>query len=403
MKFVLATNSCVPADKEGGPAYATFHLAKALRECGDDVAIVTTDRNGVGRLTVPLDQWVDVEGVPVFYARTAPGAWIYSREYRSALDAVLPGADACIMPGIFWNYTGIAAWRACRRHGVPYATIPHGLLSPWALRHRGLKKAIYWRLVARRIVAGSSAYLASADRERLDAESAGLRLKVDVVPNGGDHLDAAGYTDPAAHRENLASIGDGRYVLFLGRVHEKKGLDFLMAAFPTVAARHPDVRLVIAGAVDPAYEATFAALLAASPVRDRVVVLGNVNGARKTALLAHATMFALISHSEGLPVAAVEALTAGLPVILTAECNLPEIVVADAGREVPREPVAVAAAINGLLDDEARRREVAENARRLARDVFSWAAVARRVRTICEGLRTVAVARLGTAAGASSR
>lgn len=387
MNLTLATNSCVPADKEGGPAYATFHLARALKDEGATVRIVTTDRNGTDRLAVPVDTWTDCGGVPVFYARTWPGAWIYSTSFGPALREALRGGDACIMPGIFWNYTGLAAWRECRRAGVPYLTIPHGLLSPWALKHKGIKKALYWRLVARRLVAGSSAFMASAEQERIDARQAGLDLPVHVVPNGADHLLGLDAQVPDAHEATRRMTEGHRYILFLGRIHEKKGLDILLPAFSLISREHPDVRLVIAGAVDPAYASTFEALLAASTARNRIVITGNVDGPPKAAMLRHATVFALTSYSEGLPVAVLEALGAGVPVVITPECNLPEIVPADAGIEVPRDPQVVARAIADLLGREDRRQQVAANAAALARDAFSWASVARRVMVICDEVR----------------
>lgn len=387
MKLTLTTNSCVPADREGGPSYATYYLARALQREGCDVQIVTTDRNGSDRLRVRLDTWQEVGGVPVYYAKTSPGAWMYSTTYAAAAREALQDSDACIMPGIFWNYTGLVAWRACRRLDVPYFTIPHGLLSPWALRHKWLKKAVYWQLIARRIVLGSTALLASAEQERLDGQRAGLRLPMYVVPNGGDHLDGLHLDDPAAHDVTSHQTGGQRYVLFLGRIHEKKGLDILVPAFCEIARRHADVRLVIAGAVDPAYARTFEALLAASSVRDRIVLTGNVDGPRKAAMLKHAQLVALTSYSEGLPVVALEALGAGTPVVLTPECNLPEVIAAEAGVVVPRVPAEVASAISCLLEDEPRRRRLSANAAALARESFSWTSVAHRVLAICAEVR----------------
>jgi glycosyltransferase involved in cell wall biosynthesis len=387
MKLTLTTNSCVPADKEGGPPYASFYLAQALQREGCEARIVSTDRNGRDRLRVRLDAWTRVSGVPVFYAKTSPGAWMYSATYAEAAQHALQDSDACIMPGIFWNYTGLAAWRACRRFNVPYFTIPHGLLSPWAMRHKGLKKALYWRMIARRIVSGSHALLASAEQERRDGRRAGLRLPMHVVPNGGDHLHGLDLDDPHAHDATLQLTGGQRYVLFLGRIHEKKGLDILVPAFSEVARRHRDVRLVIAGTIDPAYARTFDALLGASDVRDRIVLTGNVDGPRKAAMLRYASLFALTSYSEGLPVVALEALAAGTPVILTPECNLPEIVSAAAGVEVRRDPAVVARVLGDLLGDETRRQQISVNAAALARDSFSWASVARRVLTICADVR----------------
>ncbi len=389
MNITLATNSLLPADKEGGPAYSNFYLAKALVEAGANVRVVTTDRNGLDRLDVETDSWCSVEGMPVFYARSRSGAWLYCSTYADAARYAVERSDVCIMSGLFWNYTGLAAWRACTRFDVPYITMPRGLLSPWALGHKGVKKAVYWRLVARRIVRGSSALIALADQERRELDEMSVDVPLHVVPNGAYLAEGEGGAGRADARL-LARIGAERYVLFLGRIHKKKGLDILIPAFSEVARQDPGVLLVIAGSVDPAYSATFRSLLEASDVRSRIVLAGNVTGPTKAALLRRAALFVLTSYSEGLPMAALEALAAGLPVVLTPECNLPEIKVADAGVEVARDPHAVAHAISAILEDEPRRRRLAGNAAGLAREVFSWASVGRRVLGICGEVRRAA-------------
>lgn len=392
MNIAIATNALLPADKEGGPAYSNFYLARSLAEAGANVRVVTTTRNGPDRLDVPADAWTEREGVPVFYAHTRPGAWMYSRTYAHAIDATVARSDVCIMAGIFWNHTGLAAARACWRHRVPYVTMPRGLLSPWALRHKGLKKRVYWTLLARHIVNGSAALVALAQQEERDIAATGVRRPVHVVPNGAfvDGLAGAeaGEPAPAAMEQNpLAPTAE--YILFLGRIHPKKGLDILIPAFDRVASSFPGVSLVIAGSVDADYAARFQALLAQSTARARIVLAGNVSGAAKAKLLGGAAVFALTSHSEGLPVAVLEALAAGRPIVLTAGCNLPEVAADDAGIEVALEVDATAQALARLLGDVALRARLGANALRLARESFSWDAVARRMLAICRSVTGV--------------
>lgn len=394
MRITIAANSLLPADKEGGPAHSNFYLARALRGAGADVRVVATDRNGPGRLTVPLDQWIEREGVPVFYARTHGGPWIRSPAYAAAVHDAVARSDVCVMCGIFWNHTGLAAVRACRHAGVPFATLPRGLLSPWALRHKGLKKWLYWHLVARRLVQWSAGMIALSQQEREDIEAMGIGVPVEVVPNGAfveDMANLAGRLEPPS--------SSASYVLFLGRIHAKKGLDILLPAFERIAGDHPGLALVVAGSVDPAYAAEFERLLARNTARERIRLVGNVSGEEKARWLAGASLFALTSYSEGLPVAVLEALSAGVPVVITPGCNLPEVTEAEAGIEVPPEAGSVAKAIARLAGDAALRRRMAFNARQLARDRFAWESVGRRVLGICE----VIAASRPTAIGQSVR
>lgn len=385
MNITIATNALLPADKEGGPAYSNFYLAQALLKAGAAVCVVTTDRNGPDRLDVPVDRWIERDGAPVFYASTRAGAWIRSPSYAEAIDGAVAKSDVCIMSGVFWNHTGFAAARACWRGSVPYITMPRGLLSPWALNHKGLKKRLYWNLLARRIVDHSAALVALAEQEERDIISTGIRRPVHVIPNGAfvDGLDLAGGAPAAPSTLSLPSSVK-RYVLFLGRIHPKKGLDVLIPAFDRVAARFEDVALVIAGTSDADYQEQFDALLKKAATRERIHLVGNVSGAAKAALLRGASVFALTSYSEGLPVAVLEALAAGQPVVLTPGCNLPEVSAKGAGLEVRLDAEAVALALMRVLDDSSLRQSLAANALRLARESFSWDAVARRMLNLCQ-------------------
>jgi glycosyltransferase involved in cell wall biosynthesis len=382
MRIAIATNSLLPADKEGGPAHSSFYLAKALRAAGSDVRVVTTDRNGPERLTIPLNRWTERDGVPVFYASTRNGAWIRSPTYAEAIRFAVERSDVCVMSGIFWNYTGLVAARACRRLNVPYVTLPRGLLSPWALRHKGLKKRLYWTLLAERIVGRSAAIIALARQEFEDVRAVHLNVPAYIVPNGAyvEELSSVG------RREQSPEAGNSPYILFLGRIHAKKGLDILIPAFEQIARSRPNLSLVIAGTVDTAYAREFEELLSESPVRDRIRLTGNVSGADKARLLAGASIFALTSHSEGLPVAVLEALSAGLPVVITPGCNLPEVAAAHAGIEVAPEVQSTAAALMRLVADPDLRSEFGSNARKLARESFSWEGAARGVLEVCRSV-----------------
>lgn len=380
MRITLATNSLLPADKEGGPAHSNFYLAKALQGVGVDARILTTDRNGTSRLKVPLDRWIERDGVPVYYASTNDGAWIRSPSYATAAREVIAASDVCILSGIFWNYTGLVASVACRSLGVPYVTMPRGLLRPWALRHKGLKKRLYWTLLAGRIVRNSAALIAVARQELDDIRAMGLAVPTYVIPNG------AFTEDVADDDRSKCGVEPRPYVLFLGRIHAIKGLDILLPAFERVSREQPDLSLVIAGTVDEAYRPQFEKLLAASGARDRIQLIGNIAGSRKSRLLAGATVFALTSHSEGMPVAVLEALAAGLPVVITSGCNLPEVAAAEAGIEVHPDSDAVAAAIGRLLADADLRTRIGSNARKLAAEEFSWDGIARRVLAVCRSV-----------------
>jgi poly(glycerol-phosphate) alpha-glucosyltransferase len=166
--------------------------------------------------------------------------------------------------------------------------------------------------------------------------------------------------------------------LFLGRLHPRKGVEVLVRAFK--AANVPGARLVIAGPDD-------GALASIQPLLDeRMIVTGYLAGAARLAALASADVFALPATGEGLSMAALEAMAAGLPVLLSPGCNLPEAGDAGAGLIVPPEVDSLAGALRALLTDPVRRAAMGAAGRTLARDRFTWDAVAAGLEAVYAGM-----------------
>jgi glycosyltransferase involved in cell wall biosynthesis len=385
----MVTNSYYPATEEGGPPFSNRELAESMVRAGAKVVVVTTDRNGAGRLKVSTNQWTNVGGVSVFYARTRSGAWIRSPEFRRATRDAIAKAHICLMSSVFWNYTGLSCWRACLESGIPYISYPRGLLGPSALQYKQLKKMIYWKLIARRIVNGSSAIVMLADREAKLVAQMRLTPRVIVIPNGAPRAIEASVSSPASSVGTRVEVlrRDG-YLLFLGRVHATKGLDLLLPAFAASVANGVSARLIIAGPIDKSYEVEFRKVLSQCSVANRVEVVGTVSGPEKYDLLRGARAFVLCSYGEGLPVAVLEAMSVGTPVIVTEECNLPDVAREHAGIEVQLNVRSISDAIDTIWSDDQLRQELSANAIRLTRDKFSWDSIGARTVALCRDIIT---------------
>jgi glycosyltransferase involved in cell wall biosynthesis len=172
--------------------------------------------------------------------------------------------------------------------------------------------------------------------------------------------------------------------LFLGRLHPKKGLDLLVKAWTRVPAAS-DWELVIAGPDENGHEAEVRDWVRRAGLDSRVIFTGQVWGPKKYDLLASADLFVLTSYSEGFPMAPLEAMASGLPVLLTEECNLPEGDEVGAGWFCSANVDSVAASLCVALDagdNELRQR--GQLGRKLVEERFTWEKTVATLRAACE-------------------
>jgi glycosyltransferase involved in cell wall biosynthesis len=217
---------------------------------------------------------------------------------------------------------------------------------------------------------------ALTETEAEQCRAFGIRAPVRVLPNGVD-IEAIDRAPRAALRAELSLPAHSVLFLFLGRLFPKKGLDLLVPAFGRIAADHHNVHLLLAGHDgDSGYRGTVERLVAESGATDRIRLLGELHGARKFAVLKDADAFVLPSYSEGLPVAALEAMACRLPVVLTANCNLPEVGFLEAGWTVEPTLDAVVQGLRVALRSSTERGSRGANGRRLVSERFTWSRIA---------------------------
>lgn len=357
--------------------------------------------SGTTHIVVPLSEEQARQGcqVSVFHVRKGDEppvepdpALVESRCFPASLPLANPGVSLGFARAIdrrirefdvvhihaVWNFPTWWAMRAAHRAGVPYMVAPQGSFEPWALDQNRWGKRLYGRFTEIPLLRRATWLQALTAAEAEQFRRQGLRAPAVIVPNG---IDPRAFDRPAPRlTERLGLPAEARTLLFLSRLHPKKGPDVLVEAFARLAPRHPEVILAIAGHdAGSGYAATVRELIARRELDARCRLLGEVKGADKYEILLGADAYVLPSHSEGLPVAVVEAMGAGLPVVITPGCNLPEVAERGAGYVVAPDPTELAAALNNLFADPVRARTLGENGRRLVRERFTWAGIARRL------------------------
>ncbi len=384
MRILHVTPYYAPAWAWGGVVAAVTGLSRAQVRAGHQVSVLTTDTLGPGRRGPAGVAALD--GVEVWRARTR-GAAMRARLNLSWPVGFAAAARRLIERGgcevvhcheLRTVETLIAA-RVADRAAVAVVLSPHGTL-PYATGRVTLKK-IWDALLARRMLPRFRHVVALTPREAEETRGLwaahGLRLergRVSIVPNGVDPGEPVGESERRAARRRLGLGDDDRVVLFMGRLHRRKRLGLLVEAFAELARRCPQARLIIAGPDDGDLAGVQGAV-ARHDLTARVLVTGMVSDGAQRDVLAAADVFALVGSGEGMPMAALEALAAGVPVVLAEANGLAEVVPAGAGFIVGHDPAAIAAALEQVVLAPDRGSAMRQGAHGLAASRFAWPAI----------------------------
>lgn len=384
MNILHVTPYYAPAYAFGGVVRAVEGMARALARRGHHVTVLTTDAlSQRERYTGPRDEVLN--GVRVVRAPNRSvllrGRANLSTPRMSGLAREWVRWAEVIHVHEFRTVENLIVTRAASDIGRRMALSPHGTLTP----HTGrtlLKRG--WDLVFSRALAQRfHSVIALTEAEKRDIETFWRRLgllppRIHVVPNAIDPQDYARLRGGEAFRARY-ELGDSVVCLYLGRLHPRKGLEVLVRAFQ--AANVPNTRLVIAGPDEGMLE------ILRAIADERVVFTGYLEGEARLGALAAADVFALPATGEGLSMAALEAMGAGVPALLSPGSNLPEAEAAGAALIVEPRLAPLTDALRTLLADPARRRAMSAAARRFVQQSYTWENVAAQLEAIYAGLR----------------
>jgi glycosyltransferase involved in cell wall biosynthesis len=356
--------------KYGGLSAAVPALGSAVSAGGQfSVALAGFCLDGEHYLP-PVAPGVNVHYFPIGYR-----GWWRDRASRQTFRNLARESAGLHIHGL-WQLSTSAAARAAQFESKPYIVSAHGMLESWALANKRLKKTAYAWLFERANLRSATCLHALTGAEARDYRNFGLRKPIAIIPNGVD-VPAVSSSEPFLNR--FPELRNKRLVLFLGRIHFKKGLDALCEAWTRVSRDWPDAQLVLAG---PDFENTRASiekLLEERRIRHRVTFTGMLGNELKWSALRAAECFVLPSYSEGLSVSVLEAMGMGLPVIVSEQCNLPEVAGHDCGWVIePRGPGGnqLESALDEVLRASSQARaKWGANGRRLVSRRYSWRVV----------------------------
>ncbi len=379
------------AARTGGPAATVVESSLALGNEGIETTIFATDISSAASAprrararTADLPHGASELDVRLFPLRP-PSRLVFSPALDRALARETAGYDVVHIHSLFL-FPQFSAYRRAFRAGRPYVVSPRGALDPY-LRARGRRRkaATDWLWQRRMLERAAALHLTSEEEARLVEDVAPAAPRV-VVPNGITWARYQELPDPEAFRRAHLGGHDGPVILNLGRLSHKKGLDILIRAFALVAREEPEARLAIVGPDDEGLTRQLVALATSEGVAAGVSFVGMVTGEDKLGALAAADVWALPSHTENFGVAVVEALAAGLPVVVSPAVNIAApMAAAGAGVVCPLEPEAFAAELLYLIRNPGERSRLGIRAREFTRS-FDWSVVANELAEMYAGV-----------------
>lgn len=377
MRILHVVPSYFPAVRYGGPIASVHGLCKALARQGHDVHVFTTNVDGANNSAVPLGEAVGLDGVKVrYFPVPALRRLFWSPRMQDALRREMGTFDIAHTHSVFLWPTWAAA-RAASRRNVPYIVSPRGMLvrdlirrkSPWV-------KTAWIRLVESHNLEEAAAIHATSRLEAQELSEFGFNLPgICIVPNGVD-LPTDGERNGLSSTAIKELAAGPSYLLFLGRINWKKGLDRLIQALGHL----PEIRLIVAGNDEEGYRPALEALAARHRVSGRIRFAGPVYGEDKQVLLRNATALVVPSYSENFGIVVLEAMAAGRPAVVTGEVGAADIVrESGAGLVLEGGAEVLAAGIARLISDPELRRSMGQRGRDAIASRYTWDAVAKQM------------------------
>lgn len=370
-------------DEASGVTRILCDLANTVGQQGSPVSVYAADCPGMPsspNLLQPPSRYL-----------SAPGAWVGglcpSRPLREKISDEIANFDI-VHHHSLWMLPNHYAAESAVSHKIPSIWTAHGALEPWALNRSGWKKKLVGWLWQWRDLRNAVCIHVNSVAEQQAVQSLKLGVPTAVLPNGIDLLPFTNLPPRRALHDRFPELTGKKVLLFLSRLHAKKGLAPLIDAWKNVSRDFSEWHLLIAGPDDGA-EAETRQRVISGELSQRVTFAGPLRGGAKLAAFAAADLFVLPSFSEGFSMSILEAMGACLPVLLTPGCHFPEAVAIGAAIEMTPDTKDIERALRdlcGLADPQ--RIEMGQRGRKLVETSYTWPEVASKMlqlyRWLCE-------------------
>jgi len=359
----------------GGTTRAVVEIVALLRSRGVDSRLITF--SGLEALQRHDELWGKLQrcGAPI---RLLPAAYPALRLAGLKRQRWTPERGDILHCHGVWEPNLWLLARLARRAGSPYIVFPHGMLDTWSLAQSRFKKWIATRLAVSAYLRHASGIQCLTNFDASEIELLRLSTRRFTIPNGVDLREVQSPSDIGVLLKTCPKLRAHSFkIVFMARIHPKKGLLEVIDALSLIKHSHPNVDLLVAGPIEDRRYYQHCKNRAAE-LLDRVHFMGEVKGSLKRTLLSSADAFILASHQEGFSLSILEAMECSAPVIITAQCHFDEVAESGAGRVIAQpDPKLIANAIRDLTDlSPAEAARMRQCARQLVEQHYTWSEVA---------------------------
>ena len=357
----------VPAitEEASGPSYSVVRLCQSLIEAGEDLTLTALD-------------WSPLPSIPPFLKVFPLGVGPRRLGRSPGMSRWLMGQTAngrvhVLHSHGMWQMNAVYPGRAVKGRKAKLVVSPRGAFSTWAMNYGSRSKKIFWPLLQRPALMQASCFHATAESEYQDIRRLGFKQPVAIISNG---IDVPEYAKKTPR--------DFRILLFLGRVHPKKGIDILLSAWAAVMDRFPGWRLLVVG-TDSGYgtQGGYLQHLKALTLElklKRIEFAKPLYGEAKLAAYREADLFVLPTHSENFGITVAESLAAGTPAIVTKGAPWQGLQTSGSGWWIDIGVDALAASLaQGMAESADALAERGRNGREWMIREFSWCKLAQKM------------------------
>lgn len=361
------------APQYGGPSKAVLNICNNLQRNKIETTIVTTNA-GLQKKWLPLEIPTNFKNVnTIFFNNQIGNSFKYSRPFEKWLMKNVMHYDVVHIHAIF-NHSSYAAYKACIKNRVPYILRPLGSLDPWSLKQKRLKKLLLLKFGFNKMINNASGIHYTSEIEKTSSEGEIDSDKGFVIPLSVDE-DYLNYSCSSPDLSGYNISDNDEYILFLSRIHYKKGIEILISAFNKLKhnKNFTRLKLVIAGDGESKYVNKIKDI--AEPNKD-IIFTGWLNEDEKRKIIINSKLLVLPSYYENFGLCVAEAMALGIPVLITEYVNIyKEIIDSSAGWICEVDDTSLTNKLKYILSNNDLIIEYGKSARRLAEKKYSDNAV----------------------------